>query len=301
MARYGAVSDDSATGIQELIPDLILPEVVATAEEQNVFMPLARRFDLTGEGANFTIPQAGALTWAALTIDGTAPDETAFNTSARTLTPVPIFLDVVVPITAFNAASVDLQAEIGKEAGVGLSDYHDTAFAGLYTERPTSAPDHFIGTDATILSFSDLRAAQELLYVQKAPKRFAWVVHPTQFSELLQDNVFIDASVKGSSVLTQGIGANGMATSVLDVDVFVAEQIVESAGLHSMMFSRNRALAYGFKRISRLGGSAQELMMDVEWDSTRRTVEINMTIEADYEGAKGSSTTTNNWLVDIIS
>lgn len=307
MARYssGAMTNDASTGVAELIPDLIVPDVVATAEEHNVFMPLVRRFDLTGAGANFTVPQAGALAWGSLTINGTPPDETPFDTGARTLTPAAKYLDVTIPVDVMQNASVDLQTEIAKEAGVGLADYHDTQFATLFAEAPASAPgDHEIGTDGTELSFGDLRDGLKLLYIQKAPKRFAWVVHPTQFVELLKDDTFINASVKGSPVLTQGIGANGFATSVLDVDVYVAEQIFQGdspTGLHSMMFSKNAALGYGFKRLSRPGGTPSEIMMDVEWDSTRRTIEINMTIYADHEGAKGTSATANGWLVDIIS
>ncbi len=168
-------------------------------------------------------------------------------------------------------------------------------------EAPSSSPDHIRGTDGTQLSFGDLRIAQGLLYTQKAPKRFAWVIHPDQVTELLKDDTFINASVKGSPVLTQGTGANGFLTSVLDVDIYMAEQIIESTGKNSMMFSKNAALGYGFKRLAPPGGAPQEVMMDIEWNSSRRSVEINMTIHAHFEGVKGVSATANTWLVTTVS
>jgi hypothetical protein len=69
-----------------------------------------------------------------------------------------------------------------------------------------------------------------------------------------------------------------------------------------MMFSKNAALGYGFKRLTHpVTGASQEVLMDIDWNSGRRSIEMNMTYHADFEGLKGSSTTTNNWLVDIIS
>ena len=301
MARYDAPTVDNAAGVGEWIPDLIIPQVVQTAVENECFMPLTRRFDLTGAGAVFSIPQAGALAWGTLTNDGTEPTEKLFDCAVRTLTPVPHFLDVVIPFIVDDASAVDLQTEIAKEAAIGLADYRDTLLATLYSDRPTSTPDHFYGTENTEINFSTLRACQNLLYVQKAPKPFAWVVHPQQFTELLKDDTFINAGVKGSPVLTKGVGGDGFATKVIDVNVYVAEQIVDSTGHHSMMFSSNAALAYGYKLIGKPGASKQEIMMDVEWDSTRRTIEINMTIHAVAGGAKGTAAAENTWLVDIIS
>ena len=91
MARYGAFTVNAAAGAQELVPDLVIPEVTASAAALEVFMPLVKRFDRTGPGEVFTIPTAGSLAFAALGsqtyIDGTEPDETAFNTGGRTFTP----------------------------------------------------------------------------------------------------------------------------------------------------------------------------------------------------------------------
>jgi len=298
MARYGQLTD--STAVSDLIPAAIVPEVVISAVENETFMPLVRRFDFTGPGSTFAIPQVDAMAWTTITLNATADDEVAYTTSKQTCTPGLHNLDVVIPFTEFDDSVVDLQSAVAKEAGIGLADYRDGLAAALKTDRPTSTPDHFLGTDATEINFTTLRDAQNLLYIQKAPKPFNWVVHPTQFTELLKDDTFINAGVKGSPVLTKGIGGDGFATKVLDVNVYVAEQIVEDSGLHSMMFSHQAALAYGYKMIGKPGATKQEVMMDIEWNSTLRFIEINMTIRAQFIGAKGTAAE-NTWMVVAIS
>jgi hypothetical protein len=304
MARYdsGLITINGAGGVQELIPAVIVPEIQITAAREEVFLPLARRIDLTGPGDDFTIPQGGALTWTAYT-GGDLPAEQAFNTAARTVTPTLRQLDVTIPIDVLQATQMSIQEGVIREAGLGLAASRDAGFAALYTEAPASTPDHEIGAASTALSFLSLRQGINLLYVQEAPRRFAWVVYPTQWAgELLLDDTLINASVKGSPVLTQGVGANGYVTSVLDVDIYISPQVVLSTTYRSMMFSKNAALGYGFKRLRHpVTGQEQEVLMDIDWNSARRLVEMNMTYHADFEGLKGSSTTTNNWLVEIVS
>ena len=161
MARYGQL-----TSVAELIPAKIVPEVVASAVENECFMPLVRRFDFTGPGSTFAIPNVAAMAWTTFTVDGTVDDEVEFNTAKQTCTPAVHNLDVVIPFTVFDDSVVDLEGAVAKEAGIGLADYRDTLAAALYTDRPTSTPEHFLGTDATELSFTALRNAQNLLYVQ---------------------------------------------------------------------------------------------------------------------------------------
>jgi hypothetical protein len=69
-----------------------------------------------------------------------------------------------------------------------------------------------------------------------------------------------------------------------------------------MMFSKMAALGYGFKRIaSPLTPTQSELLIDLDWDSSARAYNINSTYYADAEGIKGTSITTNNYLVAIVS
>ncbi len=299
MARYDLITLNTSGGVQELIPEIILEGIQVTAAREEVFMPLARRLDLTGAGDSFHYAQGGALTWTAYT-GGDSPAEQAFNTGARTLTPTLRQLDVVIPIDVLQAARVDIKEAVMREAGLGLAASHDAGFAALYTEAPTS-PDHEL--TAGTLSFTQLRDASALLYAAEAPRRFAWVVYPTQWAgQLLLDDTLINASVKGNPVLTKGVGANGYVTSVLDVDIFISPQIVSSTTYRSMFFSQNAAIGYGYKNLTHpVTGTSQEVLIDLDWNSGRRSLEINMTYHADFEGLKGTSTTTNNWMVEIPS
>ena len=117
----------------------------------------------------------------------------------------------------------------------------------------------------------------------------------------MKDNTFIDASVKGSPVLTDGIKAGGYFTQLMDVSIYVSDQIDESSGRHSMMFAKNAAIAYGYKRLTNPNtGASQEIMLDIDWNAARRMFEFNMTYQANASGAVNAANG-NKYLVDYIS
>lgn len=310
MTRYSSALNtyNAAVGVAELIPDLIIPELLASSAREEVFMPHVRRFDLTGPGEVFSIPQSSTLAWGALGsatyIDGTLPDQTQWNPTSRTLTPTFYYLDVTVGIDSIQGVQPGLSIQDGliKEAAIGLALHRDSLFGALYTEASNTAPDHEIGTDATELNFSTFREAYALLLTANAPRPYTWVIHPIQVVELLKDNTFIDASIKGSPVLTSGIQPGGFLTQLMDVGIYVSDQIDESSGLHSMMFAKGAALAYGYKNLTNPNtGASQEIMLDIEWNSGYRMYEFNMTYQANAGGACGASATLNDYIVDIIS
>lgn len=289
------------TEAAELIPTIIAPEIVASTARMEVFRPLARQFMVSGAAGAIQVPTSPALVFEALS-EATALDNDAFDMGARTLDPATRGISTTISIEAWLESATQIQDAIIAETAQGLMLDRDSLFAALYTEAPSSNPTHDLGTDGTELSFSDLRAGMELLYTQGAPRKFAWVVHPTQWTELLKDNTVIDASVKGSPVLTNGIGDNGLVTTVLDVNIYVSDQIDEASGRHSMMFSERAALGYAYRMLSSpLSPAPSELLVDLSWQAKERAYEINATYYADVEGIKGTSTTTNDYLVDIIS
>jgi hypothetical protein len=301
MARYD--NADTVATLIELIPTLIAPGIVNSAARQEVFRPLTRQFDLTGIGGALNVPTAPALTFASLT-ENTAPDVASFDTGMRVVNPVIRGVDTAVSIMAWEESATNVMDAIISEVAIALVKDRDGLFAALYTEAPASGPTHEIGTDGTELNFTIFRTGQALLYKQNAPRRFAWAINSDQWVELLKDDTMINAALKGSPVLTQGVGANGFLTSVLDTDLYMTDQIVASSGTayQSMMFSKMAALGYGFKRIaSPLTPTQSELLIDLDWDSSARAYNINSTYYADAEGIKGTSTTTNNYLVAIVS
>ena len=306
MARYSAFTVNAAAGAAEMVPDLVVPEITETAARNEVFMPLVKRLDKTGPGEIFTVPTAGAIAFAQLGaatyIDGTAPDETAFNTGGRTFTPSFWFADVVLPMDMIQGSEMSVQDAVIKEVGIGLAAHRDGLAAATSSEAPASTPDHETGTDAVALSYSNLTANTKLLYTQNAPRPFSWVVAPAQWGELMADNTFIDAATAGQPGLTLEQGANGYICKAFDTSIYVSDQIDESSGLHSMFFSTGKALGYVFKRLeSPISGGSNELMVDIDWNSVRRSYEICCTYQAVFGGLKGTSTTTNTWLVDCIS
>jgi HK97 family phage major capsid protein len=303
MALESYTAATSTTELAEIIPEIIAPEITASAARQEVFRPLAREFNVTGTGSPFQHPTAPELSFGSLT-ENTAPAETQFDVGERSITPAMYGVDVVVSMPAMQNSALSVTDAIISEVAIALVKHRDGLFGALYTEAPAATPDHEIGTDGTELTFTSLRDGMALLYTQNAPRRFAWVVTPTQFVELLKDDTFINASVKGAPVLTQGLGANGYATSVLDVDVYVSDQIAASSGTayQSMMFSKNAAFGYAYKMLSSpLSPGVQELLVDLDYDSAHRSYEVNCSYFAAPGGLKGTSATTNNWLVAIVS
>ncbi len=306
MARYSAFTVNAAAGAAEMVPDIVIPEITETAARNEVWMQLVRRLDRTGPGEVFTVPTAGALAFAVLGsqtyIDGTEPDETAFNTGGRTFTPRFYFCDIVIPMDTIKAAALSVQDAVIKEVGIGLAAHRDDLFTDAHGEAPTSTPDHNVGTDAVALSYSNITENTRLLYTQNAPRPFSWVIHPIQWGELMADNTFIDAATAGQAGLTLDQKPNGFITKVFDTSIYVSEKIEESSGLHSLHFSTGRAFGYCFKRLeSPISGGANELMVDVDWNSVRRSYEVCCTYQAAVGGLKGTSTTTNNWVIDCIS
>lgn len=290
---------DAAAGL--LVPNLIIPEIMASSGREEVFMPHVRRFDCTGPGEVFSIPQADVLDFAATSatyITGILLDETLWSPTTRTLTPRFYYVDVGVGMDVMQGvqSGISVVDQIVKEAGIGLAKSHDAIIAANYGEPAATS-----GTDATELNFTALRTAYGILIAANAPRPYTWVIHPTQVLELLKDDTFINAGVKGAPVLTSGIQAGGYLTSILDIGIYVSDQIVESSGLHSMMFSKNAAYAYGFKRLTNPAtGTSSELMLDVDWVSGARRYDINMTYQGCSNGAVFTSST-NAWAVDYIS
>lgn len=301
-SRYDNTAVNTTTGPDDLIPAVIINDITASAAEYSVVHPLVRKLDLTGMGDSFTLPTAPSVSFAQLGsqnwIDGTEPVETAFATGARTFTPIHYFVDFVIPMDVLQDAQVSAQEAITKEVAIAWASHKDSLLTALYTEAPTTNPDHELDYTGSGLTFTALREGSKLLYTQNAPRPFYWVVHPTQWSELMSDNALIDAAFKGSPVMTQGLGQNGFATKVFDVGIYVSDQTTLATTRMSMMFA-DGALAYAFKRLRNPStGAVSELMVDLDWNAARRAIEVNYTYRACGGGTKATSTT-NNWVVEI--
>ena len=297
------------TQVSEIAPAAVATEALANSARGEVFRPLCRQFDVTGEGTTFNIPSTPSITFAAVT-EGAAPVEAAFNPVAVLCTPLLYGVDVIVGLNSWVSAQLSPEAMIAKEVGEALAKSHD-ALAALAYQSAIQSPDHLgIGTDAVKLNVTALKVAQALLSAQNASKPYSWVVHNDQLSELLEEELFFNAAVKGSPVLTGGVSQNGYFTKFLDVEVYQSDQVVESSGRHSMMFSRGVGMAYVSKRLQTpYSGGDSELVVDIFYNSGARAYEVNSTYLGCMAPGKGDGTyiaagtgiTTNNFLVDYIS
>jgi hypothetical protein len=298
------------TAVSEISPAAVAMEALANSARTEVFRPLCRQFDITGEGTTFNIPNTPSITFAAVT-EGTAPVEQAFDPLAVTCTPLLYGADVIVGLNAWKSAQISPEEMISNEVGEALAKSHDALAAVAYQSASSSTPDHLgIGTDGTKLNVTALKAAQALLSAVPAKKPYAWVVHNNQLGELLEDELFFNAAIKGSPVLTKGVQANGFYTGFLNVEVYECDQIVESSGRHSMMFSKGIGMAYVWKQLETpYSGGASELVTDIFYNSGARAYEVNSTYLGCMSTGKGTGTyaaagtgvTTNNFLVDYIS
>jgi len=293
-----------------VIPDIVEAEAIATASRKMVFMQHMRRIDRTGPGDVFHHTQRAALTFAAYASDGTAPTPTTYAPGERTHTPVERTVDVEIPRKGLGDSAVDLSSDIGAEIGIGYAQDTDARIAAIYTEAPAAAPDHEIGTDGVPFSTQIIVSGEVLLMTQKAPrpdagpsrKGIVFVIGTLQYGELCQDDSFKNASIWGApTVITEGVRDDGWVRDYMNTSVYQSDQIIESSGLHAMMFSRQNALGWTFKRIGRPGGTLSEIMIDLAWNEAKRSYSTHVTYEAIAAGMKGTSATTNNWLVDIIS
>ena len=298
--------------VSEIAPAGVAMEALANSARGEVFRGNCKEFNITGEGTTFNIPNTPSITFAAVT-EGAAPVENAFDPLSVLCTPLTYGVDVIVGLNSWVSAKISPEAMIAKEVGEALGKSHDTLAGLAYQSAASSSPDHLgIGTDAVKLNVTALKAAQALLSAQHAPKPYAWVVHNDQLSELLEDELFFNAAVKGSPVLTGGVSQNGYFTKFLDVEVYQSDVISESSGRHSMMFSKGAGMAYVYKMLETpySGGGASELVVDIFYNSGARAYEVNSTYLGCMAPGKGSGTyvaagtagaTANNFLVDYIS
>ncbi|MGH7177219.1 MAG: hypothetical protein ACREJC_07560, partial [Tepidisphaeraceae bacterium] len=212
-----------------VIPDIVEIEAIATAARKMVFMQHMRRFDRTGPGDVFHHTQRSALTFAAYSSDGTAPTPVSYIPAERTATPVERVVDVEIPRKGVADSAVDLSTDIGAEVGIGYALDTDARIAAIYTEAPAATPDHEIGTDAVPFSADIVRQGEALLLAQRAPRvnagesrlGYVFVVGTNQYSELVQDDKFTNASRKGASTpITSGVREDGWVTDYLNSSIY---------------------------------------------------------------------------------
>lgn len=315
MARYAAGT--LATQVSDIDVVEVANRALASSFYASAFMPVTHTFRAATR--NGILVQRGSKTWAAMDLDssvGTEPDETAYNPTGRTFTCTGHGIDTVAGqygLLDGNSSGDDVVNAIVAELAVGYAKYFDNKCANLYTEAPSSTPDHEIGSSSTALTGPLIDQGLELLLTAGAPEKFALVIYTGKIRELMQIPGMRDRAIRGglnggvegpeiqgasSKLLVQGYGGV--------LDVYHSDQIVSSTGYHNMMFSvgngaEEACLQNPWVPLQTPSGvQNQKLYVDIEWNSTRRAIEVNPTTIETWLGA-GFTSTTNKFMVDIVT
>lgn len=283
-----------------LNPTQIAFEVQMAAEQELPWRNLVSWENFTLPGTVYQQAQAPALTMTALTEGASTGAHTAdvaqeFTMTNRQITATIKAVDVWITKQALVAAQGDLQAIVTDSMRKAYLDKLDTDIVSLYTEASASAPDHEIGTDGTVIDYAAFLAAYELLAAQAAFPPITWVIGPAQISEVLGISQFSKFLEYGREVITQNIniqtGFLGMAP--LGVGIYWSNNVVESTGLHSLMFSKQFA-GVRMKQDFSVAVDASELGVN------SRSLKIGGESFYGVGGLRDTSTT-NTFVVDLIS
>lgn len=316
MARYGAAQNTLAAEVANIDVVEVGQRVIASAYLSSAFMPIVNTFRAPSRQG--ILAQEGAMTWAAGNLDttvSTEPDETAYTPTGRTYACTGHIVDAVIGQYALadgNTSGKPLIDQIVDAATLGYVKYFDGLCAALYTEAPSSGPDHEIGASTAALTGPLVDQGLALLLAAGAPEKFALVIHSTKVPELMQIPHMRDRAIRGAGgagavdLKLQGVSSRKIVEGYGgSLDVYQSDQIVSSTGYHNIMMAvgdgSNSAIANPWFPIQTPNGlQGQKLFIDVAWESARRAIEVNATTMETVLGS-GFSSTTNKWMVDIVT
>ena len=284
----------------ELNPTQIAFEVQMAAEQELPWRNLVSWESFTLPGTVYKQAQAPALSMTALTEHADTGAHTAdvaseFTMTARSITATIKAVDVWITKQALVAAQGDLQAIVTDSMRKAYLDKLDTDIVSLYTEACDTSPDHEIGTDGSAIDYAAFLAAYELLAAQAAFPPITWVIGPGQISEVLGISQFSKFLEYGREVLTQNVNIQTgfLGVAPLGVGIYWSNNVVEDAGLHSLMFSKDFA-GVRMKQDFSVSVDASELGVN------SRSLKIGGESFYGVGGLRDTSTT-NKFCVDLIS
>lgn len=284
-------------------------------DKQKVFRGLIGpryRFKVPKGQSAINVSKLGNLALESHT-EATASEANTYATTYRVLTPVTLSNTAVVSWEASDGSAIGIMDMLGESAAMAWASAEDDlatySFAAAYTEACNTAPDHEIGTDAVALTAAIGRQGEALLRTAGCKGPYNWVVDPIQQEELMRDpearQSFRDNSARGLAYAAgTGVALDRYMGMIGNVHVWIGNAMVESSGLHSIMFG-DGAFGQAYKTISTpLSPVESEMNVDVQWDGRKIANEVTFTISQHNEGiCQQSSTyaTTNTFCVDIIS
>lgn len=296
-----------------MVPELIEQGALESATRQKVFWPVLRTnrnfFDMTGPGNAINVPQADTLTMAALTEAGGNTNE-VWDPTDRQLLPVPLGTQLRITWMGRTYPQTDPMTVIVDEIANAWATMEDSAatvsFAALYTEAPSSGPDHEIGTNAVLLDATIARQIFSLLITAGARGPYNWFIDPTQWGELMQDSLALSLLKESGSqpsgfMAVEGVRMDMFVGKLFGVNIWcVPTGLITATGEHSIAVGQN-AVGKAIKKMSTpLSPTPSELNVDIDWNALDRVYEVGITVVQDVGGIAFTSTT-NKWMVDAVS
>ena len=311
-------NETNKSTLNETIIDFLEQQTIESANQLKVFRPVLAQssprsiMDFSGPGDNKDIVQRSGMTFAALTEwDGTGnTTNTALDPTKRTLSPVLIGCHFQMSYEANSFSSIDPLKMIADEAATAWAQAEDSAstisFAALYTEAPSSSPDHEIGTQNVPMDAALVRNGVQLLMTAKARPPYNLFIDPVQWGELMQDALAISLLKDGGAQpagfrAVEGVRMDQFVGKLFGCNIWcVPGGMISSSGIHAMMVGQN-AIGIAYKRVSTpLSPTPSELNIDVQWFAQHRYYVVALTTCFDTGGIAWTSTT-NKFMVELVS
>jgi len=314
MARYGASTNTLAAEVDAIDVVTMAQRIIAFSSVGSAFMTFVPSSQGNRQGI---LGREAEMTWTSQNLDtavSTAPDEQAYAPTSRAFECVGNIADAVISQYALadaRTSGTPLDVQIRNAGARGYIKRYDALCAARYVERPTSTPDHLIGSASDSMSGGLLNQGIRLLIQAEAEPPFIFVAHLTKYEEIMAIPGMQEKIVVGGRNGGVDIGT-GTPTSPVIVrgwnnvlTIALSSQIVSSSGYHNLMFSANPNTPGLINKWTPLetpnGLTPGKMLVDPWWNSARRAIEMNMTTQEVVQGYIGSATDDNDWMVDIVT
>jgi hypothetical protein len=278
-------------GLSDINPTIVSTEIQLAAQAE---LPWPRIIDwrgYNGPGLTYNIPGAASLTMSAVTFTGSTTVATdvsaAHDTSVRAITISTKGVDQFINLDAMLSGVVDPKTFISDSMRKAFVKKVDTDVMGLYTESPTDVTGP--------LTYTAFLQAFEILAGQSAESPVFMVIPNTSIAAFAAIDEFKKANEFGAALLQQNIvmPAGYLGAAPFGVECYWSNHFTSSSGDHGMMFSKNAI---------RL---VERLPFTISIDATQemvetRAVKLGGTAVYGVAGQRGTSATTNPWVVDLV-
>lgn len=289
MASAVGLSVTSSLG--DIDPDVISTDVALAAQAELPWPRLIQWTPYSGPGLTHNIPGAASLAMTAkanshATWGSDTDVSSTFDMNTRTITISMKGVDVNVYTESFLSGVVDPRVFITDSMRKAYIKKVDTDVMALYTESPTDVTGP--------LTYTAFLQAFEILAGQAADNPIAMVIPSTSFAAFWSIEEFKKANEFGKALLQQNVVLPaGYLGNVAGVECYWSNHYTASTGDHGIMFSQN-----AIRLVERMPFT---IAIDATEEGVgNRGIRIGGTTMYGVAGTRGTSATTNPWIVDLV-